>query len=150
MMKNINNLTVGQSVIFNFKEKEFRVETVTQEKITISMNGFMEREVKMENIYPATEHTLKVSKFARETRDAVKERIPFGVAINHRLIENSFFDHWIAMCNAEGDKESLKIAKANFDLFIAALTSSIEMLDGLKVLGIRLLAPMLPDEDKTN
>ena len=151
-MKNINELKEGIPVIFSALQHTFTVKEFTETgNVIIFIEGTnIERETDIKNIYPITEHVLKVSKFARETRDAVKKLIPFGVSINDRLMKKSFLMYWIEMCEAEGNEKAFEKAKVKFNLFIAALTSSLEALDCLKVIGIPLLSPMIPDQDQEN
>ena len=151
-MKNINNLKKGMSVIYRADNNEFKVIGIRRKKETVLIckDGFPEtqREAKIAHIYPATEHVKEISKFVISNQYRATTFIPPKVSINNELMKKEFLSHWITMCEAEGDKKALETAKTKFNLFIEALINSLEMLDGLEVLGIRLLVPMVIDLDE--
>lgn len=151
-MKNINDLREEQSVIFIASSSEFTVKSINRETgnviIHIQNVANTERRTDIKNIYPVTEHVKEVSKLTREVRDKIKTLIPFGVKINNKIMNDVFLLHWIAMCEAEENTKKLERAKVDFEIFVTALTNSLEKLDCLKVLDIPLLAPMFTNPNE--
>ncbi len=150
-MKNISLLTAGQSVIFSANLVEFIIKELKPEKetviICINEAPETEREARISHIYPATEHVKEASKIAKEKRDSIKAIIPFGITINEKIMNKSFMEYWINMCEVEGDTKALEAVKADLDLFIDAIKNRINVIQNLNINGIRFIAPMLPDEE---
>jgi hypothetical protein len=62
-------------------------------------------------------------------------------------MKRAFLNHWLRMCEAEGDKKTLKIRQENFKIFVATLEAKLAVMKHLNVDGITLIAPILPDEE---
>lgn len=150
-MKNINELTKGQSVIFSANSVEFKVKKIDVETNTVFLHiedvSGSDRKTDAKNVFPVTEHVKEVSKIAKEKRDAIKSITPFGITINEKIMNKLFMGYWITMCEAEGDEKALETAKADFELFITAIKDRIETLNNLNIYGIRFIAPMMADMD---
>ena len=154
-MKNINQLNKGQKVIFSALEPLFEVvEINTESNKVILLDGLgKQKTTSVTNVFPDQFNFREISTYVREQRQKCKDKIPFGVVINDKLMKKPFLDYWRQMCESAEevmdyrDSRNFKNEKNSFNIFVDIVIEVFEKMEKMNINGIPVLAQIIPDFD---